>query len=577
MSDQGKQLGELVVKLYPLTVGAPGGQQGGSALQLAAGAFRAGRGVVPPIPGVAASANLGATPSGPPAPPEPTGLVVLGQKNGVSVDADPEPAADSFDVYRGPFGGPVALLVNTLTLPYLDGTAVPGTLYDYALAARNAGGSSSVTPSKNGGVADLMVGMLAFWPLDESSGNPADVYDSRDLTNVGACTFTAGKLGNCIVVDASGSQYCTLAAPAVTNEFTWMGWVYFDSLSGNAGIFCLGDSAQFALVRAGNAFNVLFGGFTNFAQDGNIALLIGTGTWAHVAIRFNGNLSGNANRLQLFWNGYQRTFSALVGTFPASISPAGSFYLGKEPAIYGASLGGRLDEVGIWDRALSLDEIREHYLFGRPISFPWPWYDNSTIQLFDDMTDANGTVITAHTPAPTNLLGLSWQGGGDVSGCTINSNELNLVPVAGAASAFLDPGLADFTITYYGRKGTDPTYSAVELVVRYADNNNTLWNHNKFQGDCELLDLTAGVESLVFSGGWAPDNLDHFFAVKVRGNEISGYIDGNIHWRGTTALHLGNTALGMSQYLPGSLAQGAVCRSFELRTGEQFPPYPFGA
>lgn len=95
--------------------------------------------------------------------------------------------------------------------------------------------------------------------------------------------------------------------------------------------------------------------------------------WHHVAMVFDGTQTGNANRLKLYVDGAEVTLS-YTGTIPSSL---------PNLTTYGVNFGRRfdssgpgkhdMDEVGIWNRALTADEVLFLFQLGTNIeTFPCP-------------------------------------------------------------------------------------------------------------------------------------------------------------------------------------------------------------
>lgn len=85
-------------------------------------------------------------------------------------------------------------------------------------------------------------------------------------------------------------------------------------------------------------------------------------TWYNIAMVFDGTLTSNANRLKLYIDGVQQTLS-FFGTIPSitydfSLNPS-TFYLGTDGFTTPNYYDGLMDEVSIWDSALSSAAVTE--------------------------------------------------------------------------------------------------------------------------------------------------------------------------------------------------------------------------
>jgi hypothetical protein len=106
----------------------------------------------------------------------------------------------------------------------------------------------------------------------------------------------------------------------------------------------IGPNDNSIYVMVGNGANTY--GFT-------AANAVSPGTWYHVAAVYDGTQTGNANRLKLYIDGVQQTLSFSATGIPASTSNTNSapFMAGGEPSC--CYLNGTLDEVRVWNTALS--------------------------------------------------------------------------------------------------------------------------------------------------------------------------------------------------------------------------------
>ena len=107
----------------------------------------------------------------------------------------------------------------------------------------------------------------------------------------------------------------------------------------------------------------------NLYTDGSVYVNIGEGgsayggvalagtDWNHVAVVFDGSLSGNANRAKIYTNGILQTLS-FTGTIPsATDSNTDSLYFGYDP-VNDVDSTGNISQVGIWRGALTQAQIQ---------------------------------------------------------------------------------------------------------------------------------------------------------------------------------------------------------------------------
>jgi hypothetical protein len=87
---------------------------------------------------------------------------------------------------------------------------------------------------------------------------------------------------------------------------------------------------------------------------------ISYGQWNHVACVLDGTLSG-ADRMKIYINGADETTSTSIGTFTALQNASGGLIIGEEPQQAYNPYKGLLDELGIWDTALTSSQVAQIY------------------------------------------------------------------------------------------------------------------------------------------------------------------------------------------------------------------------
>ena len=89
-------------------------------------------------------------------------------------------------------------------------------------------------------------------------------------------------------------------------------------------------------------------------------------SWHNMIIVFNGGGSGNTDRLQAYLDGVKQSLTYLGGTMPATTpSNAANFEIGKLTQASGWDFLGLIDEVRIYNIALSAEETKKLYNMGR--------------------------------------------------------------------------------------------------------------------------------------------------------------------------------------------------------------------
>ena len=120
----------------------------------------------------------------------------------------------------------------------------------------------------------------------------------------------------------------------------------------------------FAFSEDGNAYVVP--NFSGTATGFGFAAWSGFGVsnFLHGVFVYNSIGTANADRGKIFLNGIRQTLS-FVGTLPTTaISQAGTPSIGARPGPATYS-NGQADDITVWNRELSANEIRQLYLLGR--------------------------------------------------------------------------------------------------------------------------------------------------------------------------------------------------------------------
>jgi hypothetical protein len=220
----------------------------------------------------------------------------------------------------------------------------------------------------------LEQGLVGFWSFDgpDMTGNTA--LDRSGQGNNGTLTNgprrIAGRIGQALEFDGVNDHVSTSDITAVEGTtLTVSAWVNaqtlrdYDSVvsknaSGNSSFYLEvagasdGGSNDIALSPGGNY------GYTT----GNIHR---SGSWEHWVMVFDGTKGSDADRLRLFFNGVQQqlTFNgAINATIPDNTYPV---TIGADGDLDSSTFfPGSIDEVRIYNRALSPQEIKRLYNMG---------------------------------------------------------------------------------------------------------------------------------------------------------------------------------------------------------------------
>jgi len=224
----------------------------------------------------------------------------------------------------------------------------------------------------------LTTNLVAYYRLNETSGNPVDSVGGFNLTNNGTTTFTSGKILNGADGGASNSsKYLSVSSNLGIDggAMSYSVWVNVTTQLAGAnetqGICSLGSDGTdvtyhlFYMTEASVkkiGFNRLRNGITDGYLYYNTTL--NAGTWYHIVTTYDG---ANSN---IYVNG-----SLVAG--PTAFSGNGSgtttsrFHVLTSTQTTTHYFSGIVDELGVWSRALTAAEIGQLYNSGYGFAYPF--------------------------------------------------------------------------------------------------------------------------------------------------------------------------------------------------------------
>ena len=236
-------------------------------------------------------------------------------------------------------------------------------------------------------------GLLAYWRFEQASGNFQDTTaNNRDVTRVGSVATGAGKLLNGALTVAGSSHALNAGGTGLSagTGYTVAGWYKINNTA----------AAFQVLAQKGDAsVNTLEWGI--YYQKSNNTI--------NLEMSSNGQVSGYSTLstgwtpngtyvfIVLKWDGTTLSFSANNGT-AATVSKSAFFagtanlYFGNNYTLTTYPLDGGVDEIGVWNRSLSVEEISTLYNSGNGLG-----YDTNTSGL-----DASRIPLAAEYSSLTN-------------------------------------------------------------------------------------------------------------------------------------------------------------------------------
>lgn len=217
-----------------------------------------------------------------------------------------------------------------------------------------------------GGVSNgLLTGLVAYWSLDETSGNRADATgNGHTATPVNTPGYATGKVSNAVDLERDSAQYLSIADDAAlqfgTGSFSISLWIKPETTSAGYAAQLTPISkvdTAFEIMMYINRVYVYLGGASN-GLNGSASL--SAGNWYHLCLVRNGSAC------RMYINGALDSSA----TNSANVSGAGNaIEIGRRPGTGTTEYDGLVDEVGIWNAALTDDQRALLYNAGAGMAY----------------------------------------------------------------------------------------------------------------------------------------------------------------------------------------------------------------
>ncbi len=308
--------------------------------------------------------------------------------------------------------------------------------------------------------ADIIDGLVGYWPLNEGGGTTtSDLSGNGNDGTLNLPGWDSGKFGGALNFDGV-DDYVDCGNSSIldfgTGDFTISAWIKTTDPAGET-IFAKGgdDSGgiRYRMYVSGAEIKILVDDNSDKNDpEGNITVT--DGAWHHIV-----GMRRGGTTLRVYVDGVEDEGATTHGdsTIPATYDLSGT---SQHNALIGAIwshednvikkfFGGLIDDVALWSRALTLEEIS--YLWnngdGNPLDVSPPG-QASNPDPDDGATDVLRDVVLGWTPgefaAPANghkvYLGENFNDVNDAVG-----------GVAQSANSYARPQRLDFSKTYYWR------------------------------------------------------------------------------------------------------------------------------
>jgi hypothetical protein len=266
-----------------------------------------------------------------------------------------------------------------------NSTSVVNGAHTISARARDAAGNTTTSAGVGVSVSNTApTGLVAYYRFDEGSG--ATALDASGRANngtiVGASWTATGKYGSALSFNGSSSIVNVADASSLdlTTGMTLEAWVNPSASSGYRTVVMKDIPGELSYALYGsdgsrpNAWGRVGSTSTGVLGTGAVPLNV----WTHLAVTYNGS------SLVLYVNGSQAATKALSGSLVTSNSP---LHIGGN-AVWGEYFAGLIDDVRVYNRALSASEIQTD--MNGPATPPPPLPDSQTHSLSGTVTPTAG-------------------------------------------------------------------------------------------------------------------------------------------------------------------------------------------
>lgn len=202
-------------------------------------------------------------------------------------------------------------------------------------------------------IPDSGVSRWTFDDADTDSGTATDVWGDNDGTINGATTGVSGANQTYTTNEAYSfdgtDDNVTVTIGNSYSTFSVALWYYLDSSSSNECLFSIGNESGEVTFRvdSGNGYDLFDDGVTNGGGGGE-------GSWIHVCL----TVDTTSSDFEIYENGS----SIITGSFNVDFG-SGDLYFGERNPVDdgGDNLSGDLDDIRLYDKVLSSNEVSNLY------------------------------------------------------------------------------------------------------------------------------------------------------------------------------------------------------------------------
>lgn len=245
----------------------------------------------------------------------------------------------------------------------------------------------------------LLIGIAAYWKMDEEGGATQyhdSTFNENHLDVFEDATVITGKLHNAFHKNQNGiHDYLTIGDDDQTNldligDFSISFWVNVpSSFSNYHGVFYKAANSSNRTAWSGFNSNGNFTFGTEGETGGGHALTSDTtfnaDTWYHIVVTYD-----SSTKEKIMYVNGEEDVSATAGHSGALNTSTAAFRIGLVEQLSGGTLSKeiKVDEMGVWKRALSSNDVDILYNNGEP--FPLGCFDSKGDQGATGIQGASG-------------------------------------------------------------------------------------------------------------------------------------------------------------------------------------------
>jgi len=339
---------------------------------------------------------------------------------------------------------------------------------------------------------------IGYWSLDETTGdiasNEITGSETGNMTNTENEDWVSGKINNGIDFDGV-DEFMNITSisklPSGNQNFSFSVWVNSDTWDidnmyilkwGDETPSTDGEAMKFFYSNSGNG-KVSLNFVGAYILDSPTVDL--SGSWHHLAVVYS-----QGRNISLYVDGVINGSAIIGGDL---IIPAGkSVYVGRYITASKLPFDGQIDELGIWNRTLSSDEIVKLYNQGFGLGFGEILAINliSPIdnKIFSLEKDINFTANYSSNEGMVNGTYYIWDSDGDV----VNQTTRAVPPTTNSTTLLIeefDSGI--YTWNVYGCSNVECNWGTSNFTFTWREFEviNEDWNNLTIEGNVERFDL----------------------------------------------------------------------------------------